>query len=64
MQAQDLKIGDNETTALDHREHLRERGRVCAGENIFSDERVNRARRPPVTDGMEQRHAVVGKTVA
>ena len=48
-----------ESVALDGREHLRERRRVSAGEDVLSQPWARRAWRTHVSDGVQQNHAIV-----
>ena len=64
VQAQDLDVGDPQAKPLDHRQHLGQRGRVAAREDVLPDKGVGRARPVDAADRMQQRDSVVGQQVA
>ena len=58
MQPQDFDVGDPQPRPLDDRHDLGQRRRIAAGEDVFAQPRVGRARPVHAADRMQQRDPV------
>jgi hypothetical protein len=58
MQPKHLDISRQQTGTFDCRHHLAQRRAIGAGEDVFVDPRIVDSRTVPLTDAVQQRHAV------